>query len=373
MNDRSNAISLGLMAPTPLRARLTRWGLIIVEFGAVQLAVQVLTALAGLLIVRSLSKQEYALFAIANSMQTTCNLLADCGIGIGLRAIGGRVWNDRRRFGELLVTALSLRNSFALISFAVSLPIAGWMLWRNGADQLQIAGFCCALVAGVLPLLSSSVFGVSPQLHGEYRRIQSLDLGNSALRVVLIGALAVIKINALYAVTVGVLGNWLQAVFFRRWAHERADVQAGANPHDRRELIGFSLQWLPNIIFFCFQGQVTLLVLALFGSPTNVADLTALGRLAMLFTVFSATFTSLVAPRFARCHDAATLRRLYLALVGGSVLMLLPLFFFVWLWPGPFLWLLGEKYQGLAGECIWVVGAGLIAQLGTVMWSLNSS
>ncbi|MGH7887934.1 MAG: hypothetical protein ACREPG_08720, partial [Candidatus Binatia bacterium] len=41
--------------------------------------------------------------------------------------------------------------------------------------------------------------------------------------------------------------------------------------------------------------------------------------------------------------------------------------------PEPFLWLLGEKYQGLAGECIWVVGAGLIAQLGTVMWSLNSS
>ena len=53
--------------------------------------------------------------------------------------------------------------------------------------------------------------------------------------------------------------------------------------------------------------------------------------------------------------------------------MLLPLVLLVWLWPEPFLWLLGEQYQGLAHECVWVVGAGSIAQLGTIMWSLNSS
>ena len=373
MNDPSNAISIGVIEPTPLRARLARWGLVIIEFGAVQAAVQLLGALAGLLIVRSLSKSEYALFAIANSMQTTCNLLADCGIGIGLRAIGGRVWNDRRRFGELLATALSLRQSLAAISFAVSLPIAGWMLWRNGADPWQIAGFVLALIAGVVPLLSSSVHAVSPQLHGEYRRIQSLDLGTSALRVLLVGALAVSKINALLAVTVGVLGNWLQAIFFRRWAYQHADPQAGINTDQRRELIGFSLQWLPNIIFFCFQGQVTLLILSLFGSSTNIADLTALSRLAMLFTVFSAITTTLFAPRFARCQDRAMLQSLYLTLVGAALLMLLPVFLSVWLWPQPFLWLLGESYHGLASECVWVVGAGSIAQLGTVMWSLNSS
>jgi O-antigen/teichoic acid export membrane protein len=373
MNDPSSTISIGVIEPTPLRARLTRWGLVIIEFGAVQAAVQLLGALAGLLIVRSLSKSEYALFAIANSMQTTCNLLADCGIGIGLRAIGGRVWNDRRRFGELLATALSLRHSLAAISFAVSLPIAGWMLWRSGANTWQIAGFTLALIAGVVPLLSSSVHGISAQLHGEYRRIQRLDLGTGALRALLIGALAMSKLNALLAVMVGVLGNWLQAIFFRRWAYQHADPQANLNTDQRRELIGFSIQWLPNVIFFCFQGQVTLVILSLFGSSTNIADLTALSRLTMLFTVFSAITTTLFAPRFARCQDRVTLKSLYLTLVGASLLMLLPLFLLVWLWPEPFLWLLGGQYHGLARECVWVVGAGSIAQLGTIMWSLNSS
>jgi O-antigen/teichoic acid export membrane protein len=373
MIDSASIISPAAIETAPLRARLVRWGLIVVQFGAVQAAVQALGALAGLLIVRSLSKPDYALFAIVNSMQTTCNLLADCGIGIGMRAIGGRVWNDRRRFGELIATALGLRKTFAAVSFLLTLPIAGWMLWRCGAGGWQLLGFCGAIVAAVMPLLGASVWGVSPPLHGEYRRMQRLDLGNAALRALLIGALAVSQITALLAALVGVVGNWLQAFFFRRWAHEHVEAHAPVNGGDRRELIGFSRQWLPNIIFFCFQGQLTLLLLSFFGSATDIADLTALGRLTVLFTVFSTTFNSVLAPRFTRCQDSAKLKKLYLMLVGAAALSLLPLFCLIQSWPEAFLWLLGEKYQRLAAESLWVVGAGCIAQLGYVMWSLNSS
>src|SRR5207249_124266 len=137
------------------------------------------------------SKQDYALYVVANSMLITCNLFADWGMSIGLRSIGGRVCTDRFRFGQLLNTALRLRWSFALLSFPLSLPFAGWMLWQNGADPLQIGGLCFAISAGLIPLLGSSVWGVSPQLHGEYRRIQFLDLSNAALRLLLISVLAI--------------------------------------------------------------------------------------------------------------------------------------------------------------------------------------
>ncbi len=170
---------------------LSRWGLIIAEFGMVQMVVQLLLAAAGLLIVRTLPKQEYALFIVCNSMQTTCNLFADWGMSIGLRSIGGRVWDDRYRFGQLLNTALGLRWQFSLVSFTVCLPLAGWMLWRNGAEPLQLAVLCLAVAAGVIPLLGSSVWNVSPQLHGEYRRLQKMDAGNAALRFALIGILAI--------------------------------------------------------------------------------------------------------------------------------------------------------------------------------------
>ena len=66
--------------------------------------VQLIGFAAGILLVRRLDQHEYALFTIANTMQGTINVLADIGISIGLVSIGGRVWQDRHRFGELVGT-----------------------------------------------------------------------------------------------------------------------------------------------------------------------------------------------------------------------------------------------------------------------------
>jgi len=130
---------------------------------------------------------------------------------------------------------------------------------------------------------------------------------------------------------------------------------------------------MPNVIFFCLQGQITLFILSLIGNATGIADVTALGRLAVLFTVVAVTFGSMLAPRFARCQNPARLPRLYCLMVGGTILVLAPLALVAWLFPDPFLWLLGGKYAALRSECGWVVAAGCVSQLCSVMWSLNSS
>jgi O-antigen/teichoic acid export membrane protein len=353
--------------------RIRNWGFRLAEFGFVQGLVQLLMAVAGILIVRSLSKHEYAFYAITNSMQTTTNLLADLGIGIGVRSIGGRVWNDRARFGELLNTVLGLRRRFAAISFSVCLPIAGWMLWRNGASIPVLTALCVVIAASVVPLLGVTAWATSAQLHGEYRRIQKLDLGNAILRLALIAAFVMMRINAILAAIAGLVSNWVQMLFLRSWGREKVEVTAPPNIEDRREILRLSIKSLPNTIFFCFQGQVTLLILTLLGSPAGIADITALGRVAALFAVFSITFANVLAPRFARCQDNVRLRRLYLLLVGGTILTILPLAASAWLFPGPFLWLLGGKYASLGQECGWVVMAGCITQIAGVMWTLNAS
>lgn len=349
------------------------WGLRLAEFGFIQGLVQLLTATAGLLIVRTMTKHDYALYAIANSMQVTGNALADMGIGIGFRSIGGRVWNDRERFGQLVNTALGLRRQFAAISFAVTLPLSIWMLWRNGASWGLMIGLCLTITAGIIPLLQYTIFVTSLQIHAHYRLIQKLDLGNAVLRLGLIAVLASTRINALLAALVGVIGNWIQMIFTRRWTREQINPGAPPNAEDRREFVRISLKSMANTIFYCFQGQITLLILALAGTVTGVADLTALGRIGMLFAIFSVTFANVLAPRFTRCQEPRQLPRLYLLLAGGMVLALLPLVLLAWLYPTPFLWLLGAKYAGLQSECGWVVTASCISQIGTTMWILNSS
>jgi hypothetical protein len=113
--------------------------------------------------------------------------------------------------------------------------------------------------------------------------------------------------------------------------------------------------------------------LTVFGNPTNLAELIALGRLAALFAVFSVAFNNILVPKFARCQQSDRLLRLYLGAVAGTMVGLGILSGLSWLWPKPFLWLLGGQYTRLLNECGWVVTSGCIGQLGALMWNLNSS
>src|SRR5438067_13906467 len=117
----------------PVMRRAFYHAKIIGNLAIVQAVVQVLGFLIGILVIRSVTQQEYAYFTIANTMQGTLNLLADIGISAGVVSIGGRIWQDRRRFGELINTGLQLRKQLAVISCAVVIPVLYLLLARNGA------------------------------------------------------------------------------------------------------------------------------------------------------------------------------------------------------------------------------------------------
>src|SRR6476646_1034131 len=101
---------------TPLICRALHRARVVSNFALVQAIVQVVGFLSGILVIRHLEQGEYAFFTIANTMQGTLNVLADIGISIGLISIGGRVWQDRNRFGQLVTTALHLRRRLGFLA-----------------------------------------------------------------------------------------------------------------------------------------------------------------------------------------------------------------------------------------------------------------
>src|SRR2546421_8773251 len=103
------------------------------NYALVQAAVQIIAFSSGILLVRWLPQREYAFFTIANAMQATLILLADIGISVGLISIGGRVWQDRHRFGQLINTGLGLRRKLAAIPAIIVAPRLYFMLVKNGA------------------------------------------------------------------------------------------------------------------------------------------------------------------------------------------------------------------------------------------------
>src|SRR3954463_15398696 len=120
-------------ASAPAIRRALHRARVVSNFALIQAFVQVIGFLSGILLIRYLDQREYAYFTIANTMQGTLNTLADIGISIGLVSIGGRVWHDRHRFGQLITTASKLRRKLGGISAVVITPILFFMLLKNGA------------------------------------------------------------------------------------------------------------------------------------------------------------------------------------------------------------------------------------------------
>src|SRR6202051_3194818 len=104
------------------------------NYALVQAGVQIIAFSSGILLVRWLPQREYAFCTIANAMQATLNMLADIGISVGLISIGGRVWQNRHRFGELINPGLAVRRKLAAASIIIVAPILYAMLARNGAS-----------------------------------------------------------------------------------------------------------------------------------------------------------------------------------------------------------------------------------------------
>ena len=345
------------------------------NFALIQAGVQILGFLSGILIVRTLSQHEYAYFTIANSMQATISMLADVGIGVGLVSIGGRVWHDRRRFGELINTGLKARRKLAVAAIIIVTPILYLMLSKNGAPVFQIVVLIALVLISLSIELSVGVFGVVPRLNSDIARIQLIDSTGTVVRLILLLILVyTLFLNASIAVAVATATFLLQYFMLRSYASKVVDLSAPENPQDRQAIFGFTRKLAANTLFYCFQGQITVFLISFFGrQATSVAEVGALGRLAMIFTVLSTLLTNIFVPAFARCQDERKLRWLYAAIVGAVVAFSLAVLACAAIFPEAFLFVLGNKYTHLHRELLFMVGVAVVSALTGTFWSLNAS
>ena len=359
---------------TPIIRRALHRARIVGHFAFVQAAVQVIGFLSGIVIVRHLDQREYAYFTIANTMQGTINVLADIGISIGLISIGGRIWQDGHRFGQLVNTALSLRRKLGAVALAVVIPILYFMLVRNGASLSYTAALIVIVVIGILIQLSLGVLSVVPRLRSDIGRIQTIDLTGAVARFVALCALMYFFLNGAVALALGGATLMLQYWMLRKYVAGVIDLKAPENAEDREAMRRFIRSLAANAIFFCLQGQITVFLIGFFGHRvSSVAEVGALGRLAMIFAVLSNLLANVFAPAFARCQNPRKLRWQYAAIVGGVVCFSVVVLGAAAFFPREFLFVLGSKYSHLEKELLFMVGGAVLTALAGTLWSLNAA
>ena len=354
-------------------SRFRYWARTLSKFVSTQLVVQAVGVASGIILVRVMDQREYAFFTVAFAMQSTMNILADSGVGIGLTSIGGRVWQDPHRFGQLINTALRLRKYLAVAAIGIVAPILFWMLTRNGASLSYAVLLTLLVLVGLSLQLTTVVLMVVPRLHSQIHRVQMLDLFGALARLALICTAYFLFLNAAVATLATAASIAVQYLLLKRWTAGDIDTRAEESREDRSEITKIIKSQVPNSIFYCLQGQVTIWLIAIFGSTASIAEVGALGRLGVAFAVVGAVMTSIVLPSFARCQSPPQLRRRYLQIVGAFILFGLVLIALARFFPDQMLWILGAKYAHLRTALLLMMGITAFSSVITVMWSLNST
>jgi uncharacterized DUF497 family protein len=180
--------------------------------------------------------------------------------------------------------------------------------------------------------------------------------------------------NAGVAVLVATAVLLLQYAMLHSYVAGVVDLKAEENAEDRREIVRLTKHLAANAVFYCLQGQITIFLISFFARRANsVAEVGALGRLAMIFTVVSNLLANVFVPAFARCQNRRKLVWLFVMIMGGVVLFSAIILAGAAIYPQQFLLVLGNKYAHLHRELLLMVGGAVIGAVTGTLWALNAS
>jgi O-antigen/teichoic acid export membrane protein len=359
------------VARRPHLARARRAIAIISGFFFGQGALQGVQLLTTLFLVRKLSVEAYAQFGLAFGFQATVGALMDLGISITIIPLVGDRREDRALVGRYVRSAKHLRNRafwilapFAIIAF---LAITYRHHWDWSLQVLLLSSVLLTLYSsGRLAYSSPPLF-----LFGRLREFYLPQTLSGLMRLAAYAAVYLVgELNAWTAAGLSALNVTVNGNLLARKSRRYLDWPENDDPAADRELLQFLLPATPAIIFAAFQSQISLFLVSIFGQTTNIAEVAALGKIALLFSVLTTFNTVVVEPYVARLSRARLLP-IYLSLLALAAILCIPVVLFAFALPAPFLWLLGSKYQGLGNLVGWVVLSACINYLAGLIWIMN--
>ncbi len=337
----------------PSYARVLGWGKLLTLTGSAQVLVQAIGFVSGILIIRTLSTQEYALYTLANTTLGAMVVLADGGISTGVMAQGGKVWQDPGKLGKVLSTGADLKKKFAIGSLLIAVPPLLFLFRHHGTSWWMSVLIIVSLIPAFYTALSNQLLEIAPKLQQDILPLQKIQVGANIGRLAILGLTLLVFPWAFVALIAYGLPQIWGNMFIRRSAEKYADHTQKPDPLIRKEILGIVKRKLPEAIYYCISGQITIWLLSIFGSTTEIAQIGGLGRLAVVINLFFVLFSILILPRFARLPNVPKVLLLrFVQIQGGLLLLISCLIFGFWMFSSELLWVLGPAYAGLDNELL---------------------
>jgi O-antigen/teichoic acid export membrane protein len=317
--------------------------------------------LTGILIVRTLSREDYGAYAIVIFAVTALTLLSDSGLTSAILSIGGAQSSNDKVLARLVATAIGVRGRLVVVLIVVISPGIVYLLTRN-AVHLPLALFISGLVAANLALqMSATTHKVLLEIRYDFSYVQRVKLISGISRL---GAVALIEVTYSDIVLVILATLLASAIEWRLFdARLRKLIGTSESPDDElRGLFRVNIaRTLPTNAFVIMQAQVLQVALAALGATATLADITAASRFAALFAVVNQTLNGVLVPAFSRYAGSrqAVLRR-YIVIASGYAGLLAVGWLMIWALAPILIRILGPDYAHLT-QVMLIVTAGAVA------------
>lgn len=354
-----------------LSPRAKRWIGLLGAYFTAQSLTQLAGILAGVLVVRHLSVDEFALYTLASSVTALLAIASDLGSTSSLLHFYRGAEARGERFADYVGAVLDLRRTAFAVGSLALLVAAPWVGAARGFGRLESLAATLIVLVTVWCQIGSSIRLVLLRLATRYGAAYRAELGGGLFRLGVIALLiALSRLSSLAALAAGSLAAILAlALADSPAAHPERGERAAA----RRSVGRYLLPTLPSALYFAVQGPLTIWLAATFGNTRSIAEVGALGRFGLVVGLLTGLSGAVLVPRLA---GIAELRSFALAFLRyGALLIALAAAIFISaaLAPNVFLAILGPHYRGLQHELLLLITGSCLSMLGSYVATVNLS
>jgi len=338
-----------------------------------QALTQVVAALAGVAVVRHLPVSDFAIYAVALSVQSALAVLSDVGVTTLLLARAGEFHADLHRVAVLARTARAFRLRLLVGCLVIAAPLL-WFSLGQSRPALPMWIVIFLVVCSIVTMqVASSLDGTLLLCLLKTERQQIGQLANAAAR--LAGFLTVLAAVPSYLIALGInlLGVGIQANLYRRDLQHALPPTRSESLEDHAAFRYFARSQFINAAYYAFSSQITLWIVGIVATTRVVAEVGALGRLSNIIVLAQAAVLGLVVPRLARYRDPRLFSLRFFQVVGMACLASLLLLGFAVVAPEALLWVIGPKYANLSPVLPLAIAAAVTYTLSITIFGLNSA
>jgi len=280
------------------------------------------------------------------------------------------VWQDPVALQALLNSAFHLRRRIGLWLLLPFLGYCAWQFWQAGAGWFATFALVGCVLAAVWAQIQAAMYAIVLQLHKAVRPLQRNELTYTALKV--LGIVPLLWFQAPVYWLAGWIGVCLvlNLLANQKLAGAYLAGHRDTDPHFLREIEDIARPNAVRTVYWALEGQISVLLCALFAGTERIADIGALGRLGVLFAIFQAFVVNYSLPEISKAQGRADISRQAQKTMLMSVLLVAPVLVWAVVHPTSLLWILGPNYCGLTQHLLPFLAAVSLGQIAAVVYQI---